>query len=93
MVKYLDNVSDEEIIILNICIPLVYEFDAALKPIKHYYLGNADAIAQSWRPWPARARPKRAEPGRSVLTIPTAGPAPFTPMRSRARPAGSEVQL
>jgi 2,3-bisphosphoglycerate-dependent phosphoglycerate mutase len=49
MVKYLDNVSDEEIIGLNIPtgIPLVYELDADLKPIKHYYLGDADAVARA----------------------------------------------
>jgi 2,3-bisphosphoglycerate-dependent phosphoglycerate mutase len=47
LVKYLDNISDEEIVELNIPngVPLVYEFDANLKPIRHYYLGDADAIA------------------------------------------------
>lgn len=47
LIKYLDNVSDAEIIELNIptAQPLVYELDADLKPIKHYYLGDADAIA------------------------------------------------
>ena len=47
LVKYLDNVGDEEIVGLNIPtgIPLVYELDDALKPIKHYYLGNQEAIA------------------------------------------------
>lgn len=47
LVKYLDNVSDEEIVGLNIPtgIPLVYELDDDLKPIKHYYLGDQEAIA------------------------------------------------
>ena len=47
LVKYLDNVSDQEIVDLNIPtgIPLVYELDAALRPIRHYYLGNAEAAA------------------------------------------------
>jgi len=47
LVKYLDNVSEEDIIKLNIptCVPLVYELDEDLKPIKHYYLGDADEIA------------------------------------------------
>jgi len=47
LVKYLDNVSDADIISLNIPtgVPLVYELDADLKPIKHYYLGDQDAIA------------------------------------------------
>ncbi|MFH2034512.1 MAG: 2,3-diphosphoglycerate-dependent phosphoglycerate mutase [Candidatus Margulisiibacteriota bacterium] len=46
LVKYLDNVSDEEILKLNIPtgIPLVYELDDDLKPIKHYYLGDQEAI-------------------------------------------------
>ncbi len=46
LVKYLDNVSEEEIVSLNIPtgIPLVYELDENLKPIKHYYLGDAAAI-------------------------------------------------
>ncbi|MET0331004.1 MAG: 2,3-diphosphoglycerate-dependent phosphoglycerate mutase [Dyella sp.] len=47
LVKYLDGVSDADIVELNIPngIPLVYEFDQQLTPIKHYYLGNADEIA------------------------------------------------
>jgi 2,3-bisphosphoglycerate-dependent phosphoglycerate mutase len=47
LVKYLDNISEEEIVELNIPngVPLVYEFDKDLKPIRHYYLGDADAIA------------------------------------------------
>jgi 2,3-bisphosphoglycerate-dependent phosphoglycerate mutase len=47
LVKYLDNVSDGEIVELNIPtgIPLVYELDAALKPVKHYYLGDQAEIA------------------------------------------------
>ena len=46
LVKYLDNVSESEITELNIPtgVPLVYELDADLKPIKHYYLGDQDAI-------------------------------------------------
>ena len=47
MVKYLDNISDEKITGLNIPtgVPLVYELDGDLKPIKSYYLGDADEIA------------------------------------------------
>ncbi len=49
LVKYLDNIPDEEIPALNIPtgIPLVYELDADLKPITHYYLGDQDAIARA----------------------------------------------
>ena len=47
LVKYLDAISDEEIVHLNIPtgIPLVYELDDTLKPTKSYYLGDAEAIA------------------------------------------------
>lgn len=47
LVKYLDNMSEEEILELNIPtgVPLVYEFDENFKPLKRYYLGNADEIA------------------------------------------------
>lgn len=47
LVKYLDDVSEEEIVGLNIPtgVPLVYELDETLKPIRHYYLGDQEAIA------------------------------------------------
>ena len=47
LVKYLDGISDADITGLNIPngVPLVYRFDAALKPLEHFYLGDADAIA------------------------------------------------
>jgi 2,3-bisphosphoglycerate-dependent phosphoglycerate mutase len=47
LIKMLDGISDEDIVGLNIPNgqPLVYELDAGLKPIRHYYLGDADAIA------------------------------------------------
>ena len=49
LVKYLDNISDQEIVGLNIPtgVPLVYELDAQLKPIKHYYLGDPEEIARA----------------------------------------------
>jgi len=49
LVKYVDDISDEEILSLNIPtgIPLVYELDDDLAPIKHYYLGDADAIRKA----------------------------------------------
>ena len=49
LVKYLDNVPDDEIVELNIPtgIPLVYELDDALRPIRHYYLGDPDAAARA----------------------------------------------
>ena len=48
LVKHLDGVSDADIVGLNIPtgIPLVYELDEALKPLRHYYLGDADEVAR-----------------------------------------------
>jgi 2,3-bisphosphoglycerate-dependent phosphoglycerate mutase len=47
LVKYLDNMSEQEITELNIPtgIPLVYELDDHWKPIRHYYLGDPEAAA------------------------------------------------
>ena len=49
MVKYLDGISEHDIVGLNIPngIPLVYELDANLKPLKRYYLGDAEAAAKA----------------------------------------------
>jgi 2,3-bisphosphoglycerate-dependent phosphoglycerate mutase len=49
LIKYLDNIGDDDIVGVNVPngIPLVYELDADLKPIRHYYLGNAEAAAQA----------------------------------------------
>jgi 2,3-bisphosphoglycerate-dependent phosphoglycerate mutase len=48
LVKHLDGISDEKIVELNIptAVPLVYELDHNLKPLKHYYLGDAEEIAR-----------------------------------------------
>lgn len=49
LVKYLDNIPDEEIVGLNIPtgIPLVYELNDDLTPIRHYYLGDPEAVARA----------------------------------------------
>jgi len=49
LIKYLDNVSDEEIVGLNIPtgVPLVYELDEQIRPIKHYYLGDPEEVAKA----------------------------------------------
>ncbi len=49
LVKYLDKVGDQEIVELNIPtgIPLVYELDDRLTPIRHYYLGDPEAAARA----------------------------------------------
>ncbi|MEY4267725.1 MAG: 2,3-diphosphoglycerate-dependent phosphoglycerate mutase, partial [Pseudomonadota bacterium] len=49
LAKYLDNISDQDIVGLNIPngTPLVYELDDTLQPIRHYYLGDAEAVARA----------------------------------------------
>jgi 2,3-bisphosphoglycerate-dependent phosphoglycerate mutase len=49
LVKYLDRISDEDIVALNIPtgIPLVYELDASLRPERHYYLGDPEAAQRA----------------------------------------------
>ena len=49
LVKYLDGIGDADIVGVNIPngIPLVYELDAALKPIRSYYLGDPEAVAKA----------------------------------------------
>jgi len=49
LVKYVENISDIDIVGLNIPtgIPLIYELDDSLKPIKNYYLGDPDEIKRA----------------------------------------------
>ena len=49
LVKYLDNMGEDEIVGLNIptAQPLVYELDADLKPVRHYYLADPEEIARA----------------------------------------------
>lgn len=49
LVKYLDNISDQEIVKLNIPtgIPLIYELDKSLRPIKHCYLGDPEKVKKA----------------------------------------------
>ncbi|CAB5687830.1 2,3-bisphosphoglycerate-dependent phosphoglycerate mutase [Delftia tsuruhatensis] len=49
LIKYLDGISDDAIVGVNVPngIPLVYELDADLRPIRHYYLGDAEAAAKA----------------------------------------------
>jgi 2,3-bisphosphoglycerate-dependent phosphoglycerate mutase len=49
LVKYLDGISNQDILGLNIPtgVPLVYELDEQLKPLQHYYLGDSEAIAKA----------------------------------------------
>jgi len=49
LVKYLDNISDEDIPALNIPtgIPLIYELKEDLSPVRHYYLGDPEAVKKA----------------------------------------------
>lgn len=61
LVKYLDNVSDTEIVNLNIPtgIPLVYELDDDLKPIKHYYLGDPEEVKKAMEKVASQGKAKK----------------------------------
>lgn len=60
LVKYLDNVSDEAILELNIPtgMPLVYELDGNLKPMKSYYVGDAEEVAKAMAAVAAQGKAK-----------------------------------
>lgn len=60
LVKYLDNISDEAIVNLNIPtgMPLVYELDADLKPIKSYYIGDPEKVKAAMEAVAAQGRKK-----------------------------------
>jgi 2,3-bisphosphoglycerate-dependent phosphoglycerate mutase len=60
LVKYLDNVSDEDIINLNIPtgMPLVYELDADLRPIKSYYIGDPEKVKAAMEAVAAQGKKK-----------------------------------
>lgn len=62
LVKYLDAVSDADIVELNIPTgqPLVYELDDDLRPVRHYYLGDAEAIAAAMQAVADQGKAKRA---------------------------------
>lgn len=61
LIKYLDGISDQDIIELNIPtgIPLVYELDADLKPIKHYYLADEETLKQAQAAVAAQGKAKK----------------------------------
>ena len=60
LVKYLDNVSDQDIVELNIPtgMPLVYELDDALKPLRHYYLGDPEKVKAAMEAVAAQGKKK-----------------------------------
>lgn len=61
LVKYLDNISDEDILKLNIPtgLPLVYELDENLKPLKSYYLGDPEEVKKAMAAVAAQGKAKK----------------------------------
>ncbi|MCX5782585.1 MAG: 2,3-diphosphoglycerate-dependent phosphoglycerate mutase [Elusimicrobia bacterium] len=61
LVKYLDNVSDQDIVSLNIPtgIPLVYELEDNLKPIRHYYLGDPEEVKKAMESVANQGKPNK----------------------------------
>jgi 2,3-bisphosphoglycerate-dependent phosphoglycerate mutase len=61
LVKYLDRISDDEIVNLNIPTgrPLVYELDNNLRPLRHYYLGNQAEIEAAMQAVAAQGKAKK----------------------------------
>jgi len=61
LIKYLDNVTDDDIVGINIptARPLVYELDADLRPLRHYYLGDAAEIERAMAAVAAQGKAKR----------------------------------
>jgi 2,3-bisphosphoglycerate-dependent phosphoglycerate mutase len=61
LIKYLDELSDDAIVALNVptARPLVYELDSELKPIRHYYLGDAAQIERAMQAVAAQGQAKR----------------------------------
>jgi 2,3-bisphosphoglycerate-dependent phosphoglycerate mutase len=62
MIKFLDRMSDEAIVKENVptAIPLVYEFDDAMKPLRRYYLGDQEAIARAMHSVATQGKAKSA---------------------------------
>ena len=60
LVKYLDNISEEEIVELNIPtgMPLVYELDDSLKPLNRYYLGDPEKVKAAMEAVEAQGKKK-----------------------------------
>jgi len=61
LVKYLDNISEEDIVHLNIPtgMPLVYELDDNLKAVKHYYLGDPEEVKKAMEAVAAQGKAKK----------------------------------
>ena len=71
LVKYLDNVSDDEIVGLNIPtgVPLVYELDDDLKPLGHRYLGDEESVRLATEAVAAQGKPGSAQTDHSPPAV------------------------
>ena len=60
LVKHLDKVSEEDVLGMNMPtgIPLVYEFDSEMCPVRHYFLGDQEAVAKSIASAASTSKPK-----------------------------------
>jgi 2,3-bisphosphoglycerate-dependent phosphoglycerate mutase len=78
LVKHLDGVSDADIIELNIPtgIPLVYELDEELKPLRHYYLGDDERVQKAMQVAASQASVKDHQKGSTMLIPAKAALAP-----------------
>ena len=63
LVMYLDSVSEQDIVELNVPtgVPLVYELDDALRPLKHYYLGDAKRVREAMEAVASQGKMKNEE--------------------------------
>ncbi|MGD0695131.1 MAG: 2,3-diphosphoglycerate-dependent phosphoglycerate mutase [Terriglobia bacterium] len=63
LVKYLDNIPDQDIVELNIPtgMPLVYELDDNLRPLQHYYLGDPESVKKAMEAVASQGKAKKAE--------------------------------
>ena len=61
LVKYLDNIPEQDIVELNIPtgMPLVYELDDDLKPLKSYYLGDPESVRKAMEAVASQGKAKK----------------------------------
>jgi len=69
LVKYLDEISEDAIVELNIPtgMPLVYELDGSLKPVNRYYIGDPEKVKAAMAAVAAQGRRSEHKPEESVI--------------------------
>ena len=92
LVKYLDNIPDDEIVGLNIPtgIPLVYELDDDLKPLRHFYLGDPEAVARAAQAVADQASEKPDPDATARLSVLSANPRKLITCQHIDNPGGSQ---